>query len=241
MEATARRRPAIGRERAFFFWMAFAMIAVVFIGFASTWFLRPWLEPPGFLPLTPLVWLHGLLFTAWAALFMTQVSLVAAGRTDLHRKLGLAGMGFAVVLPIVGIFASLYGALRAAGPPGIPPMSFLAVPLLSVFAYGPLLIAGLRARRDPATHKRLMMLAMVIFTAPGFGRIPIFPGPSGFVLMPFLFIVALWIWDRHALGRIHKATLWGSLVVAASLVLPLAIGVTRPWIAFANWATGLLA
>jgi uncharacterized membrane protein len=241
MDATARRRPGIASERAFFFWMAFAMLATVFIGFSATWFLRPWLVPPGFLPLTPLVWLHGLLFTCWAALFMTQVSLVAAGRRDLHMKLGIAGMGFAIALPVVGILASLTGALRAAGPPGIPPMSFLAVPLLSVLAFTPLLIAGLRNRRNPAAHKRLMLLAMIIFTAPGFGRIPIFPGPTGFMLAPLIFVSALWIWDMRALGRVHRATLWGSAVVVASLLLPFAIGFTRPWLAFAHWATGLAA
>ena len=240
MDATARRRPAAASERIFFFWIAFAMIATIFTGFAATWFLRPWLEPPGFLPLTPLVWLHGLLFTAWVALFMTQVSLVSAGRTDLHRKLGLAGMGFAVVLPIVGIFAALTGALRAAGPPAIPPMTFLAVPLLSVFAFTPLIVMALRNRRNPIVHKRLMLLAMIIFTAPAFGRMTIFPGPSGFMLMPFVFVGVLWAWDKYALGAIHKATLKGSAIVAASLLLPLAIGFTAPWLAFAHWATGLV-
>lgn len=241
MEATARRRPAIARERAFFFWTAFAMVASVFIGFSATWFLRPWLEPPGFPPLTPLVWLHGIVFTCWAALFMTQVSLVSAGRTHLHRKLGMAGIGFAVLLPIIGLFAALYGALRASGPPAIPPMTFLAVPLLSIPAYAFLLVSALRARRDPAKHKRLMLLTMAIFTAPALGRIPIFPGPTGFVLMPLTFVAALWIWDKYALGHIHKATRWGSLVVAVSLLLPLAIGFTAPWLAFAKWATGLVA
>ncbi len=124
------------------------MIASAFIG-SATWFLRPWLEPPGFPPLPPLVCLHGIVFTGWAALFMTQASLVSTGRTDLHRKLGMAGMAFAVVLPIIGLFASLSGALRASGPPGIPPMTFLAVPLLSIPAYAFLLVAALRARRDP--------------------------------------------------------------------------------------------
>ena len=55
------------------------------------------------------------------------------------------------------------------------------------------------------------------------------------------FVAALWIWDKYALGHIHKATRWGSLVVAISLLLPLAIGFTAPWLAFAKWATGLVA
>jgi hypothetical protein len=86
-----------------------------------------------------------------------------------------------------------------------------------------------------------MLLTMVVFTAPAFGRMPIFPGPTGFMLVPLTFVAALWIWDRRTLGHIHKATLWGSLVVAASLILPLAIGFTAPWLAFAQWATGLVA
>lgn len=241
MEATARRRGAISRERAFFFWTSFAMIATILIGFSATWYLRPWLHQPTMLPLTPLVWLHGLLFTAWAGLFMAQVSLVSAGRTDLHRKLGLTGMGLAVALPLVGTFASLHGALRASGPPFIPPMIFLAVPLLSIPAFTALLVAALRARRNPAAHKRLMLLTMVVFTAPALGRMTIFPGPTGFVIAPLAFVAALWIWDKYALGRIHKATLWGSVVVVASLILPLAIGPTEPWQAFARWATGLVA
>lgn len=241
MDAIARRRPGIEAERTFFFWIACAMIATILVGFAATWFLRPWLAPPGFLPLTPLVWIHGLLFTAYAGLFMAQVSLVSAGRTDLHRQFGLAGLGFAVLLPIVGVLAALTGALRAAGPPGIPPMTFLAVPLLSVFAFTPLIVAALRNRQNPIVHKRLMLLAMIVFTAPAFGRMPIFPGPTGFMLMPFIFVAALWAWDKYALGAIHKATLWGSAIVAASLLLPLAIGSTAPWLAFAGWATGLVA
>lgn len=46
MEATARRRPAIGRERTFFFWTAFAMMTSIFLGFSATWYLRPWMQRP---------------------------------------------------------------------------------------------------------------------------------------------------------------------------------------------------
>src|SRR3546814_11421253 len=70
-------------------WMAAAMLVIV-AGFAPTWFLRPWLAQVQMLPITPLVWLHGLLFTAWLLLFATQVGLVSAGaaRRSEERRVG---------------------------------------------------------------------------------------------------------------------------------------------------------
>lgn len=240
MEAI-RSRSAPDAERRFYFMISAMMIAVVFAGFAPSWFLRPWLHQPFMQPLTPLVWLHGVLFTAWAALFMTQVSLVAAGRRDLHRRLGVSGVFFAVALAVVGVISALYQVGRASGPPGIPPLSFLAVPLFSVPAFTWLLVSALRARRQPAVHKRLMILMMVTFLQPAFGRMPfLFPGLIGLVLMPALFVAALMLWDLRSLGRVHRATKVGGAVAIGSMILPLLIMDSAAWLAFARWASGLV-
>ena len=42
-------------------------------------------------PLPPLLHVHGAVFSAWIVLLIVQVSLVAADRVDLHRRLGLMG------------------------------------------------------------------------------------------------------------------------------------------------------
>src|SRR5256885_8585346 len=41
--------------------------------------------------LIPLLVLHGIVFSSWIALFITQTSLVAAKRTRTHMRLGMAG------------------------------------------------------------------------------------------------------------------------------------------------------
>src|SRR3546814_15930758 len=96
--ATVKREPLtfgrLTRERWFHLcWMAAAMLVIV-AGFAPTWFLRPWLAQVQMLPITPLVWLHGLLFTAWLLLFATQVGLVSGGKLPLHRSLGRLALVF---------------------------------------------------------------------------------------------------------------------------------------------------
>jgi hypothetical protein len=237
---TAARRSPIGGERRFFVGITAVIIAAILAGFAPTWFLRPWLHRPDMLPFTPLVWLHGLLFTGWALLFMTQVGLVSAGRLDVHRRLGMIGFALAIAMAVVGTLAALYGVARASGPPGIPPLSFLAVPLLSVPVFAGLILSGLHFRRRPDVHKRLMLLAMIAFLPPAVGRMPIFAGPLGALVVPTLFILALVVWDVKSRGRVQRATIWGGLANFAAFLTPMLIWNSQPWLGFARWASGLV-
>src|SRR5918997_4593907 len=81
------------RERLFYTGMAVAFAFTVFAGFARTYYLRPYFGTPS---LTPLLHLHGIVFTSWLALLLTQTALVAANRTRIHRRLGVAGAVLAV-------------------------------------------------------------------------------------------------------------------------------------------------
>lgn len=225
-------------ERRFYSGMAIAMLLSVFLGFAPTFFLRPLLWQPRMLPLTPLVLLHGAIFTSWALLFLCQTSLVAARRTDIHRKLGIIGAFLVLAMAIVGTLTALHGVARASGPPIVPPLSWLAVPLLAVPAYTGLIVAGLLNRRTPQTHKRLMLLSMVIMMSPSWGRIA--PSLAGQVLIPALFLAPLILWDRKSIGRLHKATLAGGGVALTAFILPLLIWRTEAWLAFARWAVSFI-
>lgn len=52
-----------------------------------------------------------------------------------------------------------------------------------------------------------------------------------------LFIVACAFHDFTTRGRVHRATLWGALVIVASQPLRLIVGATDAWLAFATWMT----
>src|SRR5918998_662628 len=78
------------RERLFYTGMAVAFVITVFAGFARTYYLRPYFGTP---QLTPLLHLHGVVFTSWLVLLLAQTALVAANRTNIHRRLGVARAG----------------------------------------------------------------------------------------------------------------------------------------------------
>lgn len=245
----ATRSPTLSRwnaERLFYSGMALAMLATIFIGFAPSYYLRGLVEPYApvpLLPMTPVSHLHGILFSAWTALFVTQTWLVGAGRPDIHRKLGLIGFALLPAMIVVGLLAALYGAVRHAGPPMIPPLQFLAVPLFDIPVFATLIGVALWKRREAQTHKRLMLLTMVGMMGPAIGRLPLpamLPPPVVIFGIPDLFLLALVAWDFASRGRLHKATVWGGALLVGSQVLRVAVMTTPAWLAFAAWTVGLV-
>lgn len=232
------------KERIFFSGMAILLIAIVMAGFAPTYYLRGAIASrTPVLPLTPLAHVHGVLFSAWALLFVAQTLLISAGRRDVHRRLGYVGI---VVLPamiVVATITALHGALRAAGPPDIPPLPFLAIPLLDVPVFGLLISLALWKRADGPTHKRLMLVAMIGMMGPALSRLPLpgnIPQPAFILAAITALLSALIAWDIIARGRPHKTTLWSSGFVLISLIFRGAVMNTQIWLGFASWAVALI-
>jgi len=220
--------------------LVLAAMLVIFAGFAPTYFLN------AFFAQRVLPWvlhLHGFIFSAWFVLLLVQILLVANGRTDLHRRLGVAGFGLAcIMVPLglwVGIHAAKYGSLST--PPGINPLSFLAIPFGDIVVFATLVTAGLLYRRRPEFHKRLMMLSALSMLAPAVGRLPLafiqthgLPAVFG---IADLLVLAFIAYDTISHKRLHPANLWGGLLILISAPARLAISGTTAWLAFAHWLT----
>jgi len=243
--ATRAVAPRVAAERQFYFWMAAAILATIFAGFAPSFYLRgvvPAYRP--YLPMTWLVALHGLIFSAWALLFMKQIALVSAGRTDIHRRLGLAGFGMVVAMAVVGTTAALYGVARHSGPPDMSPLAWLAVPLLDVPVFLTLIGLGLANRRKPQVHKRFMLVSMIGLLPPSIGRLPwpeAMPFPLIIIGGQLLFLIPLALWDLNSRGRVHWVTATGAGVLVGSWLFRLAIWQTPWWLAFAGWISAPFA
>lgn len=232
-------------ERAFFGGMAAFIGVVVFLGFARSYYLRPLgASPPAALPtLTPLIHLHGVLFSGWIALLVLQARLVAARRLDVHRRLGFAGAGLAALMLVVGTLTALHGVARGVSPGGMDPRRFLAVPLFALLVFAALLVAGIRARHDAQSHKRLMLLATIALLPPALARWLVFQlgyGPPIVLAAATLFVAPLVAWDLATRRRLHPATLWGGLLIVASGPLRLAVAFSDAWLAFADKAAALV-
>jgi len=190
-------------------------------------------------PFTPLVYVHAVLFTAWVALFIVQTALVSARRLAVHRRLGVAGAVLAAAMIVVATMTALAGAKRAAGPPGIPPLVFLAIPLFDMVMFTTFITAALALRRHKEAHKRLMLLAYVSIMAAAAARLPgVLPlGPLAFYGIAFVFLAAGIVYDLVSRRRVHPAYLWGGTLLVASVPLRLAISGTATWMAIAQALT----
>ena len=239
MQATPvinRRR----RERWFYIAMSIAAVITVFAGFAPTYYLRPYFDTA---PLMPLLHLHGIVFTSWLVLFFIQTTLVAAHRTDIHRRLGILGGVIATLMILIGASTAVIRASQGATPvPGVSPLSFLVVPLGDISVFAILVGAGFYYRRRPDVHKRLMLLATVSILAAAIARLPFAimqAGPPAFFGITDLFVLACILYDLITLKRVHRATALAALLIIASQPLRLMLAGTHVWLAFAAWLTNL--
>ncbi len=235
------------RERRFYSRMAWFIVVVVLLGFGPSFYFK-WLGlsyPRPNPELVPSVMLHGLVFTAWLATFVTQVSLVATGRRDLHRNLGVLGMALGVALVPVMYLTAVWAVARGNHPPFTDALTWSAVPLVAIPAFVLMLWHGWReSRSDLQAHKRLMLGLMIMLTQPATGRLPLAPPDLlGFALqgvLSWLIFVPLFLWDSRALGRLHWATKLGAGLFALVLALQVFFLATPGlWSAFAAQLPGV--
>jgi hypothetical protein len=226
------------RERWFYIGMTVAVVLTVFAGFAPTYYLRPYFVTQ---PLMSLLHLHGIVFTSWIVFFTIQTALVAGKRTDLHRRLGIIGGVIAALMVVVGTLTAIIRAKQGAAPTGdVSPLAFLVIPLADMLVFPGLVAAGFYFRRQPDVHKRLMLLATIAILPAAVARLPfeiLKAGPPAFFGLTDLFIVACVVYDLITRRRVHRATVWGGLIIIASQPLRLMFGGTHAWLVFANWLT----
>ncbi len=239
--ATAVFEPRESRlDRYFFPGMALLMLATVFLGFARSYFLAGVFRAP--LP-NLLIHLHGAAFSSWILLLIAQTSLVAAGRVDIHRRLGLAGFGLACLMVVLGTLAATDSLRRAGEHAAIDAKTFYIIPLTDILIFATLIFFAFRARSNPPTHKRLILVATTALTFAAVARWPI-----GFIrhnplwvaeLCTYGFLLLLLGYDLWSTGKVHRATMWASafLIIVQRVRLPL--GETGAWHAFATWAQNL--
>ena len=215
--------------------------ATVGAGFARTYYLRGIVAAP--LP-SWVVHVHAVVMTLWVALFGVQAALVPAKRIRVHQRLGYAAIALAVLIGVTGIWTALRAAKygSTAVPPGFSEPTFSIVPLGDIVLFALFFGFAVYFRKDPATHKRLMLLTVLNFLPPAVGRLP-FAGVQaapvawllGIIGGATLFVLAF---DRWRYGRVNRIFLAGALVLIASFPVRIALMGTEAWAAFSTWLSG---
>jgi hypothetical protein len=238
-------------DRWFYISMALLMILLNVVAFGPSIIDPSRRNVP--LPLTPLVTVHAIVAAAWLLVFLAQATLVATGRTGIHRRLGIVGAVLTVVFVVVGYFTligeaqrgfDLSGDILPRTPgPEVPNPALILGLLWNFLTFGVLAGLGLGYRHRPAVHKRLMVLAMLGGLTPTpvahlIGHWPVLQPWAriifGVSTMVFLFMSA--IYDKVSQGRIHPVSLWGAVLVFASGGLFFSvIQPSAAWREFATW------
>jgi hypothetical protein len=156
-------QPVAPRPRtAFFLALSAFVIAVVFAGFARTFFLRSFtdaMDKATGRELPTHLFLHGVGMTAWFSLFVAPTLFVRASRVDLHRKLGVAGVVMAVAVFATGVATVLRAVPRMlkAGEKLAQTRPAVHGNAAQLAIFSGLVAVGAARRREPAVHKRGMM------------------------------------------------------------------------------------
>jgi hypothetical protein len=236
----------LSAERKFYSRMALLLVALVFVGFAPSFYLRDIVPsyPRPNPTLSPSILVHGGLFTLWMLVFVAQTQLIAGRRVELHMKLGKLSFLLALAIIPMMYLVAVWQVDRANQPPFTDPLNWTIVPLAVIPGYAILVWQGWARRKQAQWHKRLMLsAAILVMLGPAIARIPMAPPTLGGFLFQILvglaLFIPLFVWDRRRDGHIHPATWLGFSLAAICSLIPIAIIATGAWAPIAAHLPGL--
>jgi len=211
------------------------MFATVLYGFGPTYYFAGLYKAP--LP-SPIIHVHGALFSCWMLMLVAQNSLAWAGRVDVHRKLGLFGFALACLMVLAGWIAATDRLVRGTAPAGVDTYFFYIVPMTDMVIFATLILSAYRARRDSPSHKRIIYVATAGILIAAIARFPFswfFHKAPHAAIASYAFLLLLIGYDLWSLRKIHRATLFASGLLIFVQQIRLPIGRTAAWHAFALW------
>jgi hypothetical protein len=181
---------------------------------------------------------HAAVYVLWLGLVTLQIFWVEMGNLRRHKQLGWLTVAVSVLMVPLGLAAALVDQVRQATHPDYAPQ-FLALEFEEMFAFSAFMIAGVIFRRNPAAHKRLMILSAVAISDAGFARIWLIgikaqiPGPFGWWIQYFwgifLILIAMGAWDLWRWRRIHPAVLFGAALLWTGEIVTTILNLSPTW------------
>ena len=247
--AVPQRRPLVSK---FYVTMAAICAAIAFGGFFGTYWLQ---IGRGTFTGSPMLHLHGLLFSLWTLFFLSQALLVANRQLKRHRAWGLVGISLATAMLFTGMAVAIQGLQgRLDAGYGDAARAFTIVPVSGIVLFACFVAAALINLRRPEWHKRLMLVATTsilqaavarfFFLAATGGGPGMRPGMGpplplerniGPAFLVELLIVAAMVHDWRSHGRVHPAYWWGFAITVLMLPFRLIVGRTEAWYRFTDF------
>ena len=124
---------------------------------------------------SPILHVHGAVFTLWMVLFVVQAAFISARRVKWHRSFGTVAFCFPPIMIVLGVMAAIDALHRGVRIGPLDPAVSAAIPLIGIAGFAIVIYGSWRARRRPDGHKRLILIATMGL---GFRRLrPLSLGP----------------------------------------------------------------
>lgn len=224
-----RKSAHLTLEQYFFPFMALLLLASVLLGFARTFFLAPVYH---YHLRNLLVAVHGVVFASWIILFTVQTFLVVAGRVDLHRKLGTFGAILAGLVFVMAYAVMLEGMHSGFAPTEKAEAQIIALDVVGMNVSFAMWVAGLLLRRNPASHKRLMLYGTIGMVGPAIARWPfaaIASNPPFVGIVLQIFGVLVIVFDLLTTRRVKRATWVGAVTLFLVPLTAIPLSATPFW------------
>ena len=220
-------------QNPFYIGLSVLVTTIAFVGFWPTYF-GPLLA--GTVDKLPVIHVHAAIYVGWLAIFIAQATFAATRRMDLHVRLGNIGIGYGVLVIVMGVTVaiSMFAVRVHAGNIEEAQMRLVA-PLLDMVFFAPLFAAAVRLRRKPEIHKRLMIVATTVLLVAAVGRMSFVGRPWPLLLVwgsPLLLGAAYDIVRRRAVPWIY---LLGIVVIVARAFGARLVGETGMWHDWSAW------
>lgn len=223
-------------ERRFYLGSALVFLALVFWTFARTFYLKSLFDTPA-LPL--LLHVHGAVMSGWVVLLVVQSSLIAAHRVQWHRRVGVFGAIWAVLVVILGSITTVHAAAREVHAHSKMAGEFVTVmglDLLQMLLFAGYVAFAVWLRRRSDYHKRLMLLTVGCLLPDALARLPGGFMSDGLILLGInMFVVICVGIDTWRHRRLHPAFGWGGGLFIATFNVALVVMTTPAWIRFGSW------
>lgn len=196
---------------------------------------------PGFMKQLPpppkVIWVHAFVFTMWMFVLSAQVLLVLRDRVSWHRKFGWFAVFWACLMAVLGPWAAIAEMVVSLHTQYFDPQ-FLIVNLVDIGGFLLLLAWGIALRKNPAAHRRMMILSTISLADPGFARFSgwLWPNEPHSAMVWFFYVfygnvllvalMAAWDWWR---GRLLRSFAIGAALLLASEFVGSFLYFWAPW------------
>jgi hypothetical protein len=222
------------KKISFYVYFIAGLVIVSVAGFFPSYF-KPIIY--GTLDIGPLIHIHGIIFSIWLVLILSQPILIHFRQVKWHKRVGRFAGFYSIIMVILGLLATFdmverYTAIGM----GKEIRAHSIIPLTEIGMFAIFITIAILKRNSSETHKRLILLSNLAILPAAFARLFVWIGvtnlPAIFIMMQSFLAIAV-LRDFFLFKRIHPVYVWGGFSLFSIELSRIFIAETNQWLQIA--------